>query len=50
MNMYYVLVKTKDEPGAGFTRVPVVSDNPLNAIQLAKALYGRLLISESVMY
>jgi hypothetical protein len=50
MNTYFVLVKTKDEPGAGFTRVPVQSDNPYNAIQMAKALYGRLLISESVMY
>jgi hypothetical protein len=49
MNTYFVLVKTKDEPGAGFTRVPVQSDNPYNAIQMAKALYGRLLISESVM-
>ena len=50
MNTYYVLVKYKDEPGAGFGRVPVNATNPYQAIQLAKAMYGRLLMSESVMY
>ena len=46
MNEYWVLVKYKDEPGAGFGRVYIRADNPYAAIQMAKAQYGRLLISE----
>lgn len=46
MNQYWVLVKYKDEPGAGFGRVHVNADNPFQAIQMAKAMYGRLLMSE----
>ena len=44
---YWVLVKYKDEPGAGFSRQYINASNPYEAIQMAKALYGRLLISES---
>ncbi len=44
---YWVLVKYKDEPGAGFGRQYVNATNPYEAIQMAKSLYGRLLISES---
>jgi hypothetical protein len=47
MNQYWVLVKYKDEPGAGFTRAVVYADNTFAATQMAKAMYGRLLISES---
>ena len=47
MNTYWVMVKYKDEPGAGFGRVTIQADNPFQAIQMAKAQYGRLLISES---
>lgn len=47
MNQYWVMVKYKDEPGAGFGRVFVNADNPHQAIQMAKSMYGRLLISES---
>lgn len=47
MNQYWVMVKYKDEPGAGFGRVVLNADNPFQAIQMAKAMYGRLLISES---
>jgi hypothetical protein len=47
MNQYWVMVKYKDEPGAGFGRVFVNADNPYQAIQMAKSMYGRLLISES---
>jgi hypothetical protein len=47
MNSYWVLVKYKDVPGAGFGRVVLNADNPYQAIQMAKAMYGRLLISES---
>jgi hypothetical protein len=47
MNQFWVLVKYKDEPGAGFGRTIVNADNPFQAIQMAKSLYGRLLISES---
>jgi hypothetical protein len=50
MNKYWVLVKYKDEPGAGFGRVVINADNHYQAIQLAKAQYGRLLISESANY
>ena len=48
MNQYWVMVKYKDEPGAGFGRVYLNADNPFQAIQMAKSMYGRLLISESV--
>ena len=44
---YWVLVRYKDEPGAGFGKQYVNATNPYEAIQMAKALYGRLLISES---
>ena len=47
MNQYWVLVKYKDEPGAGFGRMYVNASNQYEAIQMAKAMYGRLLISES---
>jgi hypothetical protein len=47
---FWVLVKYKDEPGAGFARQYVNAGNPYEAIQMAKALYGRLLISESANY
>jgi hypothetical protein len=41
------MVKYKDEPGAGFGRVYINAQDPYQAIQMAKAMYGRLLISES---
>ena len=44
---YWVLVKYKDEPGAGFGKQYINASNPYEATQMAKALYGRLLISES---
>jgi hypothetical protein len=47
MNMYWVLVKYKDEPGAGFSRATIQADNPFAAISMARGMYGRLLISES---
>lgn len=47
MNQYWVMVKYKDEPGAGFGRVFLNADNPFQAISMARAMYGRLLISES---
>jgi len=47
MNSYWVTVKWKDEPGAGFSRVYLNADNPFAAIQMARSMYGRLLISES---
>lgn len=49
MNQYWVMVKYKDEPGSGFGRVTLMADNPFQAIQMAKAQYGRLLISESAV-
>jgi hypothetical protein len=50
MNSYWVLVKHKDEPGAGFSRVIIQGETPYAAIQMAKSMYGRLLISESANY
>ena len=47
MNSYWVMVKYKDEPGAGFSRAYINADNPFAAIQMARSMYGRLLISES---
>jgi len=46
MNQYWVLVKYKDEPGAGYGRVIINADNPFQALQMAKTMYGRLLIHE----
>jgi len=46
---FLVIVRTKDEPGAGLMRAIVESDNSYNAIQMAKAMYGRLLLSESAI-
>ena len=40
------LVRYKDEPGAGFGKQYVTATNAYEAIQMAKALYGKLLISE----
>ena len=47
MKQYWVMVKYKDEPGAGFGRVYITADNPFQAIQMARSMYGCLLISES---
>jgi hypothetical protein len=47
MNQYWVLVKYKDEPGAGFDRMYITANDPYQAIQMARGMYGRLLISES---
>jgi hypothetical protein len=49
MNSYKVMVKWKDEPGAGFSWVYITADNPFAAISQARAMYGRLLISESAV-
>ena len=47
MKQFWVLVKYKDEPGAGYGRMYVTANDPFQAIQMARAMYGRLLISES---
>lgn len=44
---WWVLVRYKDEAGSGFGRQYVTATNAYEAIQMAKALYGKLLISES---
>jgi hypothetical protein len=48
IRQYWVLVRYKDEPGAGFGKQYVTASNAYEAIQMAKALYGKLLISEGV--
>lgn len=40
------LMRYKDEAGAGFGKQYVAATNAYEAIQMAKALYGSLLISE----
>lgn len=45
MYQYWVMVKTKDEPGAGFFRAYINADTPFNAYSMAQAMYGRLLAS-----
>lgn len=49
MNSYWVLVRLNENPGAATVKQYVQADNPYNAIQMAKSLYGRLLLSESAM-
>ena len=44
MKQYWVLVKTSDT--GGYTRAVVSADNPYAATQLAKAMYGKQLLSE----
>jgi hypothetical protein len=46
---FIVMVRTKDEPGAMVMPVPITADNSYNAIQIAKAQFGRLLLSESAI-
>lgn len=43
---WWVLVRYKDEPGAGFGKQYVKTSNAHEAIQMAKALYGKFLIYE----
>jgi hypothetical protein len=50
MSQYWVMVKYKDEPGAGFGRVIINADNPVQAISMARSMYGRLLMSESANF
>jgi hypothetical protein len=42
---FWVLVRYKDEPESGFGKQYVTAANAYEAIQMAKALYGKLLIS-----
>ena len=43
---FMVLVRTKDEPGAAVIPILIEADNSYNAIQMAKAQYGSLLLTE----
>ena len=47
---FWVLVRFNDQPGAGFTRQYINAYNPFEAIMMARAMYGRLLLSESANY
>lgn len=47
MHTYWVLIR--NSAGAPM-RVELQSDNPYNAIQMAKALYGKQLISEGANF
>ena len=46
MIQFYVLVKYKNEPGAGYGRAYINADNNVQAYEMAKSMYGPLLISE----
>jgi hypothetical protein len=46
IRQYWVWVRYKDEPGAGFGKQYVTATNSYEAIQMAKALYGKLLMYE----
>jgi len=46
IRQYWVLVRYKDEAGAGFCKQYVTATNPIEALQMAKALYGKLLMYE----
>lgn len=46
MQTFWFLVYTNDRPGAGTYRAYINSDTPYNALQMAKAQYGRLLLSQ----
>lgn len=46
IRQYWVLVRYKDEAGSGFGKQYVTASNAYEAIQMAKALYGKLLMSE----
>lgn len=46
MTQWQVNVKYKDEPGSGWTQVIINARGHYEAVQLAKAMYGRLLTHE----
>lgn len=43
---FWVLVRFKDEQGSGFSKQLITAANAYEATQMAKALYGKLLISD----
>jgi len=46
---YGFLVKYKDEPGAGYGKQYVTAANQYEASQMAKTLFGRMLMTESAV-
>jgi hypothetical protein len=46
MKFYWVLVRYSTQPGSGANRVTIPANDPYQALQMAKALYGPLLLSE----
>lgn len=49
MTQFYVMVRLKAEPGAAVTKAIITAENSYAAIQMAKAMYGRLLLSEAAV-
>jgi hypothetical protein len=45
---WMVLVRYKDEPGAFVSRQYVTAQNPIEALAMAKAVYGNLLVPNAV--
>jgi hypothetical protein len=45
---WMVLVRYKDEPGAGIARQYVTASSAIEALAIAKAIYGNLLVPNAV--
>jgi hypothetical protein len=46
-SQWWVLVSYKDQPGSRFRSQYVAANNAYEAVQLAKGLYGKLVVSYS---
>ena len=49
MKQYYTYIKLNDNVAAPVTKVYITASNTYEAIQIAKATYGRRMVSESTM-
>ncbi len=48
MRQWMVFVRYKDEPGAGVARQYITATSPIEALAMAKAMYGNLLVANGV--
>ena len=47
MNNYFVFVRLSEQAGSALEKVCIKASSPFAAISMARAMYGRLLLSES---
>ncbi len=47
---WYVFVRTSNSPGSGVVKQYIQASNSWDAQQIAKSLYGPLLVNESPMF